>query len=307
MAEWDSLAHIAFIELLEREFERSVPPERVSKLRSVDSIHEWLRSGEEDDAGQSSEIAASEIEEALRAVGLGEGDLVMVHSFTSALTGLERPDRRLIDALLEILGDGGTLALPAFTYSFCRTGIFRPDEDPSEVGIAADTLRNEYRGRRTLAPIFSVVVAGARSDEIAELSSATTFGPDSIFGYMLQHNGKLCGVGVGCEKITFNHYPEQQLAVPYRYWKHFTGVMEHAGQREPISVQYFVRSLEPEAVRDQSKISALMSDKPFVRTSSVGGADIFCAPVEQYHATLRDAMIEDPLFQLSDGTRVHWE
>lgn len=306
MPEWDSLAHIALIELIEREFGRTIPPDRVAELRSVETIAKWLSEDAAEESANEPAAADADLAGALREAGLTAGDMVMVHSFTAALRGVERPDRALIDALLGVLGPEGTLVLPAFTYSFCRTRLYRPDEDRSEVGVAADTLRLEYQGRRTLAPIFSVVAKGARAEEIAALSSPTTFGPGSIFDYLLQSRGKLCGVGVGFEKITFNHYPEEELQVPYRYWKQFDGEMERRGDREAVSVRYFVRSLEPEAVRDQSKIAALMEKAPFARSAAVAGAEVVCAPVQQYYRRLRDAMIADPLFQLSDASRGHW-
>ena len=305
---WDSLAHIGLMELLEREFGREVPDERIADLRSVDGIMRWLQADARPaEPSPASAEAEGELEGALKRAGLATGDLVMVHSFTPALAGIDRPDRRLIEALLSVIGPQGTLILPAFTYSFCDSGVYRPDEDRSEVGIAADTLRLDYEGRRTNAPIFSVVTVGALSDEILALSSPTTFGPDSIFGYLLRRGGTLCGVGVGFEKITFNHYPEEQLEVPYRYWKRFDGVIEQDGARRPTSVRFFVRSLEPEAVRDQSKIVALMDGAQFVGRARVGGCEITCAPAERYYETLRDAMLADPLFQLSDEARRHWE
>jgi aminoglycoside 3-N-acetyltransferase len=305
---WDSLAHIGVVERIAREFGREIPDEQIGDLRSVDGIVRWLQSNAEPDGRtDTSAEPGIDLESALRRAGLGAGDLVMVHSFTPALGGLERPDRRLIEALLSVIGPEGTLVLPAFTYSFCTSGVYRPDEDRSEVGIAADTLRIEYEGRRTNAPIFSVVAVGALSDEILSLSSRTTFGPDSIFGYLLRRGGTLCGVGVGFEKITFNHYPEEELAVPYRYWKRFSGVIEEGGERRPTSVRFFVRSLEPEAVRDQSKIVALMGGARFVGRAKVGGCEVTCAPAEQYYLTLSDAMRADPLFQLSDESRKHWE
>jgi len=307
LPDWDSLAHVALVELLESEFGRTVPPERIADLRSVDEILQWLSSEDEPADSSAAPADGADIETGLRAAGLRAGDLAMVHSFTSALAGFERPDRRLIEDLLNVLGPEGTLVLPSFTYSFCSSGIFRPDEDRSEVGIAGDTLRLDYDGVRTAAPIFSVTVRGALAHEIMALSSATTFGPDSVFGYVLRKGGKLCGVGVAFEKITFNHYPEEELAVPYRYWKRFDGVIEQNGERRNASVRYFVRSLEPEAVRDQSKIADLMDGAPFVGTASAAGARIMCAPVQSYYETLRDAMVADPLFQLSDESRRHWE
>ncbi len=303
---WDSLSHVALMVLIQETAGRPVGPAEMTRLTSLDEIAAWLE--HERDEGMA--VRAPSVDElaiALRRAGLAAGDLAMVHSFTAALGPVDRPDRLMIDALLQVLGPEGTLVLPAFTYSFCPTGLYGPDDSPSEVGIAADTLRLEYGAARTLHPVFSVCALGALADEIAHLHADTTFGAGSIFDYMLRRSGWLCAVGVGYEKVTLNHYPEERLEVPYRYWRTFDGVIDRDGEQRPVSVRYLVRSLAPEAVQDFSKVHRLMEGRPFSGHSTAGGADIWCAPAREYERVLRQAIQRDPLFLLTPAARVHWE
>jgi len=305
-AQWDSLAHVALMTLIEETFGRPVGPVEMAGLTSLEEIERWLAraSGAE---VSSPAPTRPEVADALRSVGLAAGDLVMVHAFTAALGITARADRVLIDALLDVLGPEGTLVLPAFTYSFCQTGIFEPDRSPSEVGIAADTLRREYSGLRSRCPIFSVVAVGPLAPEIGALRPETTFGPDSIFGLMLERQGKLCAIGVGYDRVTFNHYVEEELQVPYRYWKRFEGVIRSGGRDEPVGVDYYVRSLDPEAEQDFMPAHRLVSGQSFSGHATVGGAQIHCAPAQDYHRVLRGAMDADPLLLLTPQARRHWD
>ncbi|MFO8080859.1 MAG: acyl carrier protein [Armatimonadota bacterium] len=94
VAGWDSLAHIVLVELVEREFGRTVSDDRIGDLRSVDGIIRWVRSSDAKrppanrDTRPATEV---DVEAALRHIGLASGDLVMVHSFTPALGGFKPP------------------------------------------------------------------------------------------------------------------------------------------------------------------------------------------------------------------------
>lgn len=303
---WDSLSHIALMLLLEETFGRRPGPSEVHRLTSVPAIEAWLRRGTSE-AEAMAPPTVDDVARALHEAGLRRGDLAMVHSFTAVLGPIERPDRLMIDALLEVLGPEGTLVLPAFTYSFCRTGVFEPEASRSEVGVAADTLREEYGGVRSLHPIFSACAVGPLADEIAALRGETTFGEGSIFQYMRSRRGKVCVVGVGYEKVTLSHAAEEEVEVPYRYWKRFDGVIRRNGCEEPVSVEYFVRSLAPEAKPDFSIVHELMREQSFSGRAQAGAAEIWCAPAEEYHQTLRHALAEDPLLLLTPASRVHWQ
>ena len=52
----------------------------------------------------------------LRAIGVREGDSILIHSSYKSMGGIEGGIKTLIDALLAVIGDKGTLIAPTLTF-----------------------------------------------------------------------------------------------------------------------------------------------------------------------------------------------
>ena len=80
------------------------------------------------------------IEETLRKAGIKEGDIVLVHSDSTAImeiTGLKWVDAMnlLKDCFLTVLGDGGTLIVPTFNWDFCKGKTYVHEKTRSQAGM----------------------------------------------------------------------------------------------------------------------------------------------------------------------------
>ena len=92
----------------------------------------------------------------------GDDDVVVIHSslahfsFTSQVSKWD-----FLYVLRGLVQEGKTVLLPAFTFSFCRTGDFNAAK-PSEVGVLADWALELPEFERTSHPIYSYAVAGPK-------------------------------------------------------------------------------------------------------------------------------------------------
>ncbi len=104
---------------------------------------------------------SNEIKAALSAAGVKPGAACLVHAALFAL-GWPQDSANVaqtwLEQLREVLGPGGTLILPAFTYSYCRHQVFDPLTSKSKVSLLANYALKHHLGYRTLDPNFSYII-----------------------------------------------------------------------------------------------------------------------------------------------------
>ncbi|HEU4649058.1 MAG TPA: AAC(3) family N-acetyltransferase, partial [Gemmatimonadales bacterium] len=177
--------------------------------------------------------AAPDLLGGLRAVGIGEGDIVFVQLSpeASALGGADANPGQAAHAVLEQLrravGAGGTLVVPTYTFSFCRGEPFDPDSTPAVAGPwqpwveFAEVFRRQPGTLRSRDPIHSVAAAGPEAAALVHNVAPTCFGPGSLFERLKLLGAKLCLIGLPLEEATFRHHTEEMAEVPFRYKKLF--------------------------------------------------------------------------------------
>lgn len=183
-----------------------------------------------------------------------EPGIVVIHSSIAKLgppVNFNKWD--ILYVLNSLVRRGWTIALPAFTFSFCSKGVYHYRKSNSEVGILADWfLEGEACAFRTPHPIYSFVVAGPAADRIGACSSSTAFGDDSPFGFFERQNATIMMLGCGWEYATQFHRYEEKACVPYRYPKDFVGQADFGdgkGVRQ-VSARMYVRDLELDPAND---------------------------------------------------------
>src|SRR6185503_18170860 len=106
---------------------------------------------------------------------------LVVHSSLRAIGPVEGGADGILDALLEVVGPDGTLAMPAFNYSRPRP---EPYFDPAVTAGRTGTLPEVFRKRtgvlRSQHPTHSVVACGRRAAEfLADHDKVQTLGVGS--------------------------------------------------------------------------------------------------------------------------------
>ena len=190
-------------------------------------------------------VGLDQVIQALRAVGLRQGDGVLVHS---AIQYLGRPQGGAAiywQALQAVLGPQGTVAVPAFNFQFASGKPYDPATSPSiGMGAFAEYIRCLPDALRTPHPMQSLAVIGKHATDLVSRDTLSAFDPRSAFEILLELDFRILLLGADIYSVSLVHYSEQRAAVPYRYWKEFSGrVLTSEGWRER-TCNMFVRDLE---------------------------------------------------------------
>lgn len=154
----------------------------------------------------------------------------------------------LIDALLETVGENGTVLIRTFNWDFCHGGTFDIRRTPSQVGSLGNIALKRKDFRRTQHPIYSWMVWGKSQKKLCELNNTEAFGEDSPFAFLYNNNGKHIRLGNTMNDVyTQRHFAELRANVPFRYEKKFSGwYIDEEGNKSLREYSMYVRRLDIE-------------------------------------------------------------
>ena len=215
--------------------------------------------------------------------GINRGDIVYVGSdiagiLVSATKELGLSGKKeqyefldaLIDALKDIVSEEGTLLFPVYSWDFCRGKGFDYYKTNGEVGALNNyILQNRSDFTRTKHPLYSFMVWGKDAKMLTDIDCQEAWGVSSIFAYMHKNNAIELDLNVDAlRSMTFKHYVEQSVRVPYRYPKYFLGeYTDQDGRTEIRSYSMYVRDLSVKLESTQTT--------DFFNQSGVGKTIIF--------------------------------
>jgi aminopeptidase-like protein/aminoglycoside N3'-acetyltransferase len=243
---------------------------------------------------------------ALRDVLPGEPGIAVIHSSLPALlppTDFQPKDA--VYAISQLAEAGWTVALPAFTFSFCGGKAFDVRRSTSETGILADwTLRHLSAAQRTPHPIYSFVAIGPRAEDIIRCPSTTTFGDDSPFGLFEVSNAMLVALGCGVESFTQLHRCEEKAAVPYRYFKTFSGDADYGHGSKRVTASMYVRNLQAAPNNDYSSAIGALTEQGSVTVRNLWRGDVAAVRTTELMEVCARLLAHDPFALLSNGPQV---
>ena len=243
---------------------------------------------------------------ALRNVLPPEPGMVVAHSSLSGLlppTGFQAYDA--LYAITRLVDEGWTVALPAFTFSFCTGEAFDLHRSPSQTGILSQWLLTHIpQAQRTLHPIYSFAIVGPRADEIMRCPSKTTFGDDSPFGLFERNNATLVLLGCGFEYLTQFHRCEEKAAVPYRYFKTFSGDADFGQGPQKVDATMYVRDLAIDPINDFSRAVEAMAAQNQIRKAPLWRGYVSAVRTVDLAATCGQLLADDCCALVDNGPQV---
>lgn len=154
----------------------------------------------------------------LRALGIREGDAVLVHSSMKALGTKLTPDQ-VIDCLQEAVGEEGTLLFPALTYENVNgeSPVFNSDSTEPCIGLLPRVFWKRPGVERSEHPTHSVCAWGrlAHRLTVGHAMDDTAVGPHSPFMLLPVVGGKLLFIGEVLHACTFMHGIEDIVQPPF--------------------------------------------------------------------------------------------
>ena len=182
----------------------------------------------ETDTGEKEPVDFSQIKNWLKEQGVGEGTLLIVHSSYDALKVTGLSPKEIIDELLDLVGDSGTLAMPVIrTYKESpsaedrlKKGVKPPvckyhvRRTPVSTGILpAIMLRypNSEVSHHPLNPLCAIgPLAKAMMEHNIEGDCPSPHGPNSCWKFCLDHGSFVCSIGTDLRHHnTMGHVAEE--------------------------------------------------------------------------------------------------
>jgi aminoglycoside N3'-acetyltransferase len=153
------------------------------------------------------------------------GDHVVVHALLSSFGDVEGGAPAVCAALLEAVGGGGTVMMPAFTYAetwpgaaagktLTRPVAFHADLPVSrEIGAIAEAFRHLPGVLRSSHPTHSFAAWGRHAREVLSTQRDNNpFGPLKKLNIM---QGHVLLLGASLQSVTVLHLAEERFGVPY--------------------------------------------------------------------------------------------
>lgn len=164
-------------------------------------------------------FSASDLEHALRELGLAAGDTVLVHSAFDAFEGFTGKPTDAIGALQRVVSEQGTLLMPTLPFGGTAVAyaesdpLFDPARTPSRMGLLTELFRRLPGVVRSVHPTHSVAVWGRDADAIAadHWHARTPCGAGTPYARLLEHSGKILLLGADVSSLTFYHTVEELL------------------------------------------------------------------------------------------------
>jgi len=172
--------------------------------------------------------------EQLRALGVTEGSVLLVHTSFRSVRPIEGGPAGLVEAIRQSLGPRGTLVMPSWTGS--DEEVFDPERTPAapDLGIVADTFWRMPGVLRSRHPFAFAALGPEAARFTADPLPLPPHVPASPVGRVHDLDGQVLLLGVGHDANTTLHLAEILAAVPYGLPKHCT--IERGGRR--VQVKY---------------------------------------------------------------------
>jgi len=250
-------------------------------------------------------VSPQELLEAFQSVGLERGDVVYVASSLAALGMMDDPVRDTLGALRQVVGEEGTLVMPAFNFDFCRGEPFDVRRTPSTCGQLSETFRTLTGVVRSASPPYHGVTAvGPGAREFGAIRSLTSFGRDSVFQHLHDVEAKHLLIGCGYDEgVAHFHWLEELREVPYRYWKKIEGQVISDGECHQQTHFMYARRLDLGVELDADVLGEEFERAGFVRSTTVGLCRIRAFELRDLQVFAAPRLARDPLVLLKPGSR----
>ncbi len=156
----------------------------------------------------------------LRALGIAEGDTILVHSSLRSLGPLPgKKAETVVQALLQVLGPEGTLLFPALSYDSVteENPVFDVRNSPCCVGGLPEYFRTRPGTIRSIHPTHSVAGTGKNAAFLlrGHEQDTTSCGPNSPFRKLRDAGTWVLFLGCGIASNTSMHAVEELVDPPY--------------------------------------------------------------------------------------------
>jgi len=237
--------------------------------------------------------------QALRDLGLGSGDAVMLHSAYELHHGFRGTVGQVLDVFVEAVGPQGHLLMPSMGYHsalidyLTRLKSFDVRRSPSTMGLMSEFFRRRPGVVRSAHPAHPILIAGPKAAWFAEGHERCmhSCGPGTPFEKLLEANGKVAFFNVSFAYITFFHFLEHRLVdrLPFRLYHEPPFVVPVVdGRGQPLEVKAMAFSRETLRRRRFAVFESEVRKRGLIRKVRVGATTILLVELRAIVAAVDD-------------------
>ncbi|SHL50158.1 aminoglycoside 3-N-acetyltransferase [Bradyrhizobium lablabi] len=179
-------------------------------------------------------VSIAELRQRLIDLGVTPGRTLWVQSSWNEFYNVPLRPSEMIDLLRDLLGPGGTLAMPAFPIDQNPDKLFLVDRAPVYTGLLCEVFRRYPDVRRSIHLSSSVCALGPNADFLIRDHHHTImpWGKDSPFCRLAELDARMLGIGAGFEFMTALHAAECLLFDEVPFFRGvFDGTIRYRWQR----------------------------------------------------------------------------
>lgn len=244
-------------------------------------------------------VTKQEMKISLELMGVERGDIVLVHSSLTSIGYVEGGAGAVMDALLETVGDEGTIVMSTLTG---WAEPFDAAKTPSAVGKISETFRLRSDAHRSLHPVHSVAAVGRHAEYITSGHDLceTGCGPGSPYYKIKDLGGKVMLLGVDMDRNTIMHSLEEEIDARYLHTLDIP-----APTYMPEGTATFTLKKFPPGHRDFLRLTPFLRKRDALTEGKMGNAVVKVMDVRQVFEIGLELLRDDPLFFICHNEACH--
>ena len=233
---------------------------------------------------------------ALRELGVSEGDSLLTHSSFKSLGGVENGAEDIVGAMFDAVGEEGTVIFPTLCQQDWGNVYANWHMDAkSDVGYLTEYFRKLPGATRSNQATHSVAAKGKLGKYITKthgitgkrygIFGETPFSADSPWEKMYNLNTKMLFLGVGIRKCTLRHYVEYCFVE--KYLKKIECSAKYDLAKSKLQ-SYGKRGVWPQVVSEH--VREVMTERGLVKYGRCGDADLILVNAQDFYATAMELL-----------------
>ncbi|MBP5640558.1 MAG: AAC(3) family N-acetyltransferase [Victivallales bacterium] len=223
----------------------------------------------------------TDLEKALRKMGLKKNDIVLLHSSMISLGEIEGGAEAVIDAFLNVLGAKGTLVVPVF----------------GKLGILTELVKARKNAVVSNCPLGTLAAIGGQAKSLlaGHWDADTAHGHGTPYEKIAEAGGYICLLGVDQDRNTMLHSAEALLELPYLATKTVTAKGPD-GKETTKSWKFY-----PGPHRNFIGLDHIMAETGIMTISRIGNAQVRLINAHEMMHLCMEIGQEDPAFVLCEN------
>lgn len=206
--------------------------------------------------------------------------------------------------LLQEIVDPAQLWFPAFNLDYPKTRIHDVINTPSQMGHLSEYFRQNIATWRDEIPMHSCCGTGMAPPLFeTENGVCDPWSKNSLWAQLSAAGGYLLFYGAGLDAISFLHYTEKKIGVPYRFQKLFPGALiDKNGESRSIIGSHIVRPMGYNVHYDWDKLKGDLQQAGIWHELSDRRTRILLIPAKELDILWTEKLEKDPLYFLDHNT-----